>query len=147
MNSSLTTLTRIKPVEQASAVPLRCNGGGVEVCLITSMGRGRWIFPKGVVDPGETHVVTAQKEALEEAGITGRLLDPPLGQYRDSKWDVPLLVTVFAMSVETVYDTWLEETLRRRRWTNVEDARELITDPTLREMLELAIRRFSENGD
>jgi 8-oxo-dGTP pyrophosphatase MutT (NUDIX family) len=135
-------MTLIKPVEQASAVPLRSSDDGLEVCLITSMGRGRWIFPKGVVDPGETHVITAHKEAREEAGIEGRLLEPPLGQYRDSKWEVPLLVTVFAMSVEAVSDNWQEEGLRRRRWAPLDEARELITDPTLREMLELAIRRL-----
>lgn len=134
---------RASPLQQACAVPLRRAHSGVEVCLITSMGRGRWIFPKGVVDPGETHATTALKEAREEAGIEGSLLQPPVGEYGDFKWNVPLLVTVFAMSVELVHETWLEERLRRRRWASFEEAHGLLTEPTLREMLALAAKRFN----
>jgi 8-oxo-dGTP pyrophosphatase MutT (NUDIX family) len=137
-------MTLTTPIEQACAVPLRASGDTFDVCLITSMGRGRWIFPKGVVDPGETHAITALKEALEEAGVEGRLLEPSLGQYRDSKWNAPLSVTVFAMSVERTHETWLEQGLRRRRWASLDEARELVADPTLREMLDLAVRRLRE---
>src|SRR5215469_17030861 len=94
---------RVSPIQQACAVPLRLNAQGLEICLITSMGRGRWIFPKGVVDPGETHATTALKEAREEAGIEGTLLEPAIGEYGDFKWNARLTVTVFAMSVERVY--------------------------------------------
>lgn len=110
--------------------------------MITSTGRGRWIFPKGVVDPGETHVTTALKEAREEAGIEGEILQPALGEYRDFKWNMPLRVTVFAMSVSATYDSWLEQDLRRRQWTPVVEAHELLADPTLRQMLALALARF-----
>lgn len=134
---------RVSPIQQACAVPLRPAAQGLEVCLITSMGRGRWIFPKGVVDPGETHVVTALKEAREEAGIEGRLLEPALGEYSDFKWSARLSVTVFAMSVERVHDTWLESGLRRRRWAALAEAHSLLTDDVLREMLGLAAKRFS----
>lgn len=110
--------------------------------MITSMGRGRWIFPKGVVDPGETHTITALKEALEEAGIEGQLLEPALGEYEDFKWNVPLSVTVFAMSVERVHETWLESGLRRRHWALLEEAHALLGDDALRGMLTLAAKRF-----
>ncbi|HWB10364.1 MAG TPA: NUDIX hydrolase [Pirellulales bacterium] len=133
---------RVSPIQQACAVPLRANAEGLEVCLITSMGRRRWIFPKGVVDPGETHAITALKEAREEAGIEGTLLEPAVGSYGDFKWNARLAVTVFAMSVDRVYDTWLESGLRRRRWALLEEARSLLTDPALREMLGLAVKRF-----
>ena len=130
------------PIEQASAVPLRRGERGAEVCLITSTGRGRWIFPKGVVDPGETHVSTALKEAREEAGIEGEILEPALGEYRDFKWNMPLRVTVFAMSVSATYDRWLEQDLRRRHWAPATEAHELLNDPTLQQMLALALARF-----
>jgi 8-oxo-dGTP pyrophosphatase MutT (NUDIX family) len=133
---------RVSPIQQACAVPLRAAGQGLEVCLITSMGRGRWIFPKGVVDPGDTHAVTALKEAREEAGIEGVLLEPALGEYGDFKSSTRFSVTVFAMSVERVYETWLESSLRRRRWALLEEAHSLLSEPALREMLHLAARRF-----
>jgi 8-oxo-dGTP pyrophosphatase MutT (NUDIX family) len=140
--SAPTDQLRVSPIQQACAVPLRATDQGLEVCLITSMGRGRWIFPKGVVDPGETHAITALKEAREEAGIEGRLLEPAIGEYSDFKWSARLAVTVFAMSVERVHDTWLEAGLRRRRWALLDEAQSLLSDPALREMLVLATKRF-----
>lgn len=138
-------MTLTTPIEQASAVPLRVHRDQtIEVCLITSMGRGRWIFPKGVVDPGETHIITAHKEAREEAGVEGKILEPSLGQYRDSKWNAALSITVFAMAVERIHDNWPEQGLRRRKWASLDEARELVTDPALREMLDLAVRRFRD---
>lgn len=141
---SLPTEPIVVPVHQASAVPLRRGTDGLEVCLITSMGRRRWIFPKGVVDPGETHAITALKEAREEAGIEGYLLEPALGEYGDFKWNVRLSVTVFAMSVERESETWLEAGLRRRTWVGIDEAHELLTDQTLRDMLARAIKRFEQ---
>ncbi len=138
-------MTLTTPIEQASAVPLRFDRDqAIEVCLITSMGRGRWIFPKGVVDPGETHIITAHKEAREEAGVEGRILEPSLGQYQDSKWNAALSITVFTMAVERTHDHWPEQGLRRRRWVPFDEAKELVTDPALLEMLDLAVRRFRE---
>ena|SRR5215469_703581 len=134
---------RVSPIQQACAVPLRATAQGLEVCLITSMGRGRWIFPKGVVDSGETHAITALKEAREEAGIDGLLIEPAIGEYGDFKWGVRLSVTVFAMSVEQVYDTWLESGVRRRRWALLDEGRSFLIDPVLREMLDLAAKRFN----
>jgi thiamine-phosphate pyrophosphorylase len=38
--------------------------------------RGRWSFPGGRVEPGETARACAEREALEEAGLRVRVLDP-----------------------------------------------------------------------
>ena len=54
------------PLEQASAIPYRLRDGQPEFCLITSISTGKWGFPKGIVDPGETPEETAIKEALPE---------------------------------------------------------------------------------
>ena len=65
---------------QAGAVPFRKKGSQLEFLLVTSH-RGRWIFPKGIVEPGETAEQTALKEVQEEAGIRGVLLPEPVGEY------------------------------------------------------------------
>ena len=63
---------------QASVIPFQRRNGQIEFCLITTRKRN-WIFPKGIIDPGETMEQTAAKEALEEAGTR----DPDLSSFYD----------------------------------------------------------------
>ena len=53
---------------QSGVLPYRVEGGVMRVLLITSQGGRRWVIPKGIVEPGLSAVVSAAKEALEEAG-------------------------------------------------------------------------------
>ena len=130
---------------QACAVPYRRDeASGLEFCLITSAGRGDWIFPKGIVDPGETLQTTALKEAEEEAGLDGRLDDEPLGEYLYHKWGTTLRVTAFLMRVTAEHDDWLEADLRRRCWCDAQRAKTLVERPKLQQLLEAAISRMTE---
>jgi 8-oxo-dGTP pyrophosphatase MutT (NUDIX family) len=45
---------------------------GIEVLLVRTRN-GRWTLPGGRVDPGETPAGAAEREALEEAGVSGLL--------------------------------------------------------------------------
>jgi 8-oxo-dGTP pyrophosphatase MutT (NUDIX family) len=45
---------------------------GIEFLLVQTRG-GRWIFPKGGVEPGLTPAQSAALEAFEEAGVHGRM--------------------------------------------------------------------------
>ena len=130
-------------IPQASAVPYREVDGRIEFCLITSTGGKSWIFPKGIIDPGDTYVETALKESLEEAGIEGDVVGDPLGEYQYDKWETTLRVTVVLMRVTHVADTWQEAAVRSRRWVSLSEARELLNREELREMLELAWRRLT----
>ena len=62
------------PILQACAIPFRRNGGQYEFCLITSLRKGRWGFPKGIIDKGETHIeaATGIQEARELQCLTLR---------------------------------------------------------------------------
>ncbi len=121
---------------QASAVPYRIRGGEPEYLLITS-NKGHWIFPKGIIDPGETAEQTALKESLEEGGIRGRL-GPPLGTYTYEKWESECEVTVFLLEVEVEDPRWLEGAERQRAWFRYDDARAVIKGKKLARMLERA---------
>src|SRR5690349_4267028 len=57
--------------KQAGMIPYRRTDTGLEILLITSKRRGNWIVPKGIIDPGETAIQSACKEAYEEAGVKG----------------------------------------------------------------------------
>lgn len=133
---------RPAPIQQAAAVPYRWHGSRLEFCLITSR-KGNWQFPKGIIDPGETPVETAQKEAEEEAGLHGELSGEPLGRYKYAKWGTTLVVTAFLMDVDTADDDWEESAWRDRRWCRPEEARALIRRDAIRALLEEAIARLN----
>jgi 8-oxo-dGTP pyrophosphatase MutT (NUDIX family) len=115
------------PLAQASAIPFRWQNGALEFCFITSIRARRWGFPKGLIDPGETAIEAALKEAWEEAGLRGEIVGEALGSYQYEKWGERLDVEVFVMRVHSVADNWLEAEQRERRWANIEEAKQLIT--------------------
>jgi 8-oxo-dGTP pyrophosphatase MutT (NUDIX family) len=49
---------------------------GTEIAIIRPRGTDRWQLPKGLVDPGESPDVTAQREVREEAGVEGSIVGP-----------------------------------------------------------------------
>ena len=130
------------PILQAAAVPYRRTGPRPEFCLITSISRGRWGFPKGIIDPGETAVETALKEAEEEAGLHGCIEGEPLGQYEYYKWDSVLVVTTLLMRVAGDDVDWEEAHLRRRCWCQADEARAKIRNDEIRRLLDTALERI-----
>jgi 8-oxo-dGTP pyrophosphatase MutT (NUDIX family) len=122
-------------------VPYRHRSDQLEVCLITSM-RGRWIFPKGIIDPGETYYETALKEALEEAGLHGRVMGAPLGVYNAWKFGRNNTVVVLLMEVERADEQWAESSVRQRRWVSPTEARILLSRASLQQSLDAAMMRI-----
>ena len=129
---------------QASAIPCRQQGGQLEFCLITSTRDGRWGFPKGIIDPGDTFLETALKEAHEEAGLRGRILGEPLGSYMYKKWGAALTVIVVLMEVTQCEESWQEEKLRQRRWVTPQQAIETVSRKELKRLLRVALDRIGK---
>jgi len=63
-----------------AAVCYRVGSRGLEFLLVQTRG-GRWIFPKGGVEPGLTQAQSAALEAFEEAGVHGRIEEMPFARY------------------------------------------------------------------
>jgi len=120
---------------QSGVIPYRVNQSKTEVLLITSRRRGRWIIPKGVIDPGTKAVESASKEAYEEAGIRGRVSSQPLGNYQYRKWGGICTVQVFALEVLDVLETWPESSFRRRQWIGVEQAANAVEELALKKLI------------
>ena len=133
-------LHQVQSIEQACAVPFREHIERVEFCLITS-STGRWMFPKGYVEPGETFVEAALKEALEEAGLRGRVVGDPIGYYEIEKKGRPHTVIALLMEVLQSDEVWKEAQVRQRQWVTPEEARGLVSEPELFELLEAAHAR------
>jgi 8-oxo-dGTP pyrophosphatase MutT (NUDIX family) len=138
------------PILQACAIPFRVADGRIEVCLVTSRRKRRWVFPKGIVEPGETEAEAALKEAHEEAGLSGRIVSEPLGSYERRKWGVRFVVTCFLMHVDRQQRTWRESSIREREWLPLDAAGARLGPNAQRKMLVAAVkllkRRSSRAG-
>src|SRR3990170_7784287 len=100
-------------MHQIAALPLFINpGGGLDVCLVTSRGGGRWIIPKGNPIRGLAPHEVAAREALEEAGLVGHVGKRCIGTFkfdriRNTRGTI-CLVDVYALKVERQMQTWPE---------------------------------------
>jgi 8-oxo-dGTP pyrophosphatase MutT (NUDIX family) len=121
--------------KQSGVIPYRVTSRGIEVLLITSLRRKRWIIPKGVVEPGLSAPHSARMEAEEEAGVRGRTLEPAIGSYRHSKWGGVCEIDVFLLLVEDILEEWPEANVRKRRWASCEEATRLVQQDGLKRIL------------
>jgi len=121
--------------QQSGVIPYQVEQDKVEVLLITSRRRGRWIIPKGVIEPGMSAAESASREAYEEAGVRGKVSPTPIGEYRYDKWGGVCTVKVFTMEVHLVLETWPESGSRRRRWMTVELAAQSVEELQLQQLI------------
>jgi phosphohistidine phosphatase len=120
---------------QSAVIPYRPrSGGGVEILLITTRKRRRWIVPKGVVEPDLEPAESAVKEAFEEAGIRGSVAREPIGAFEYVKWGGTCRVSVFPMEVDEVLASWPED-FRGREWMTPDRAADRVREPDLRELI------------
>jgi 8-oxo-dGTP pyrophosphatase MutT (NUDIX family) len=110
--------------------------------LITSIRRGRWIIPKGIVEPHLSPAESACKEAWEEAGVMGQVDSKPLGSYQYVKWGRVCRVRVFLLRVQTVYDQWPEQMYRRRQWMTTPEAAKAVEEVGLSDLIRKAADRL-----
>ena len=130
-------------IKQAGAIPFRREEKGLRICLVTSSGSGRWGIPKGIIDPGETPQETALKETEEEAGVTGRVFDDPVGKYRYRKWGSEMVVRVYLLEVSNEFREWAEQDVRKRRWVSMKKASELLDGHPVEPVWELAVEQLN----
>jgi len=123
-------------VNQSGVIPV-LNG---RVCMVTSRSGRRWVFPKGLIDPGHTAGQAALMEAWEEAGLVGTLDPDPVGNYVYDKFSTPHHVLVYVMRVIESRDDWPERGERDRAWISVDEAIDRVEEPGLRELLRRVFR-------
>ena len=125
--------------QQYAALPWR-DQDGIEVLLVTSRETRRWVIPKGWPMKNKKPHAAAAREALEEAGVTGRVMKRPIGTYsyiKRLKNGAPLQcsVDVFPLKVEQQRDRWPEQAQRTGRWFSAEEAAESVEEPELRALI------------
>jgi phosphohistidine phosphatase len=129
---------------QSAVIPFRQGACGIEVLVITTRKRRRWIVPKGIVEPDLTPGRSAAKEADEEAGVRGRVHAGPLGVYEYEKWGGTCRVEVYAMHVQQVMERWPED-FRSREWVDVPEAVRRIREAGLKRMIEALPLEIAES--
>ena len=108
-------------------LPWRKGPNGPEVLLITTCTTKRWIVPKGWPAKGGSPQDCAAREALEEAGISGKIEAEPLGSFRYRKRRksgafIHVKVVIFAMEAMEQTPSWPEQYVRECLWCTLPDA-------------------------
>lgn len=123
--------------DQSSVIPYRKHEGKIEVLLITSMHRQRWIVPKGYIEFNLHPFESAKKEAYEEAGLVGTNETIEMGHYQVEKATGKLNVRVYSMEVIKTLEDYPEKKYRKRSWFPLEEAVKTIDIPEVAEMIKL----------
>ncbi|MBZ0259464.1 MAG: NUDIX hydrolase [Hyphomicrobiales bacterium] len=123
-------------MHQIAALPFYDNpGGGVDVCLVTARGSGRWIIPKGNPIRGLAPHEVAAREAFEEAGLVGHVGKRCIGTFKFERSrngrDATCRVDVYALKVERQMQAWTEMHERLVLRCNVTTALSLVSVPNL----------------
>ena len=105
-------------MDQVAAICYHRVNSSTEYLLVRTHS-GRWTFPKGSVEPGEERWFAAQREAFEEAGVTGIIAHESLTTYLHSKrlWeDKGHEIRVHAFLLEVKKTQTPEEQHRNPTW-------------------------------
>ncbi|MBS0233400.1 MAG: NUDIX hydrolase [Proteobacteria bacterium] len=128
-------------IRQVGALPIRkLRGGTFEVLLVSSRETGRWVIPKGWPARRLTDAKAAAREARQEAGVTGKISELPIGRYRYRK-RMPgglvrvIDVDVYVLKVKKQRKSWREKRERTRVWFPQSEAAKKVREPRLRALI------------
>lgn len=128
------------PRAQYAALPWRISSGRVEIMLVTSRDTRRWVIPKGWPMKGRKPHIVAAIEAVQEAGLIGKMDKMKLGDFGYEKRlasgaTVDCRVEVFSLRVQKQRKKWAEKKQRATRWFDYAVAAELVEEPELRDLI------------
>ncbi|MEM9356925.1 MAG: NUDIX domain-containing protein [Pseudomonadota bacterium] len=113
-------------MHRVGIIPFDIKDDLVAVLFVTSQTRGRWILPKGQIEPGENQTAACHREGFEEAGVKGIVLEDfpstvVVGkQTKAGLQKVP--VTYYPLLVQEQFADWPDQAKRQRHWALIEDA-------------------------
>ncbi len=125
---------------QIAALACRMREGKLEVCMVTSRGKQRWIIPKGWPEANLTNAKAAAREAWEEAGLIGATESQVYGSYQakknlDEDITVPVRIDVYLMLDPNQEAAFPEKGQRKIKWMPVREAAACASDVGLAELL------------
>ncbi len=120
---------------QSGVIPYRRANNELEILLITSIKKKKWVIPKGYIEFNLSAFESAKKEALEEAGILGTNETIELGSFVNQKSIGVCHVVVFAMEVIKILDDYPEKDKRKRKWFKIKEASTNVNIPSISSMI------------
>jgi 8-oxo-dGTP pyrophosphatase MutT (NUDIX family) len=128
----------------AGAVVFRLTRGGPPRYLLVEANgnRGRWVFPKGHIEPGETALDTALRELTEEAGVRARAIRK-LRRVEQKQEGRRISITYFLMAYAG-RGRPLDK--RRTRWLSLDEAMEALDFEKSRRVLRSANRLVTRSA-
>ena len=134
----------VASIQQSGALPYQKKDGILWVLLVKSMTSGRWIFPKGNLEPGLTASESAYLEAFEEAGVLGTISTRSIGAYKyrkkPEKGGELCRVKLYPLEVTKVLGSYPEQGIRQRKWLLAEEALSVLKEPKIIAILQKFIR-------
>lgn len=130
-----------EPRTQIAALPVvKAKDGALRVLMVTSRDTGRWVMPKGWPMKEKSLPGAAAQEALEEAGVIGKISKEPIGTYfylkrLDDAPDIPVEVVLYPMKVSKLLRRWPERHERKRKWFSPKGAANRVDEPDLQALL------------
>jgi 8-oxo-dGTP pyrophosphatase MutT (NUDIX family) len=112
----------------------------IEILVITSRDSGRWVIPKGWPMKGKSLSQAAAIEALQEAGVRGKVRRKPVGNYTylkmlDDGQVVPCIVDVFQMEVSEIVQRFKEKGERQVAWVSRAEAARRLREIELKSLV------------
>ena len=121
--------------DQSAVIPYRKKDGELQILLITSIRKKKWIIPKGFIEFNLSAFESAKKEAYEEAGIIGANETIELGNFKIDKYGGDVLIKVYSMEVVEEHEDYSEKNLRKRKWFSLDEAIKKIETPEIANMI------------
>jgi len=135
-------------IKHSCVIPYRIENGSIELLLITSIKKQKWIFPKGFIEFNLSAFESAKKEAYEEAGVIGENETVELGSFELKKKNSSSYVKIFSMEVTKELKDYPEKNLRKRKWFTVKEALENIENSDIKNFvhkLEAKVKPSNQN--
>jgi 8-oxo-dGTP pyrophosphatase MutT (NUDIX family) len=128
-----------EPRTQYAALPWRL-AEGVEILLASSRDTRRWVIPKGWPMKGRKPHATAAIEAMQEAGLLGKIEKIKIGAYHYQKRlkngaALTCRVDVFPLRVVRQRKNWPEKNQRVTQWFPYETAAAQVVEPELKVLI------------
>jgi 8-oxo-dGTP pyrophosphatase MutT (NUDIX family) len=132
-------------IVQCGAIPYIIDRNVVKVMLVTSRS-GTWIFPKGGRLRAMGFPESAAREALEEAGVRGRVFPAESGRYRYYKAGAEYEVVLYPLLIRKILPVWEESSFRLRLFGAYPQMLEYLENAALKKIVTRLCLQIMKNG-